>query len=80
MWHRTTSSVGIPAAISRWATSADLACIAEPMSSTPGLIELLISSWRSEILMPEDLPQAATELPMDGFDSPALRTLADIDL
>jgi hypothetical protein len=30
--------------------------------------------------MPECLPQAASELLVDGFDSPALRTLAGIDL
>jgi hypothetical protein len=46
----------------------------------PDLVLLLVATWRSGILMPECLPQAATELLVQGFDSPALRTLAGIDL
>ena len=53
---------------------------ADSVDQEPNLIQLLLATWRSGILIPECLPQVATELLVQGFDSPALRTLAGIDL
>jgi hypothetical protein len=55
-------------------------CKAVAVTTEPTLAQLLMASSRSGILIPESLPKVATELLVNGVDSPALRELAGLDL
>lgn len=50
------------------------------MALEPSIVEVTICAWRSGILFPEALPGIATQLLVDGHDSPSLRDLAGLDL
>jgi hypothetical protein len=44
------------------------------------VLTVLISLWRDQLLDSDSLPDVATELLVEGIDSPALRDLAGLDL